>query len=849
MNIKKKLKHEKIIFLFITMKRIAKKILPKMVYNNLRKQYRKYNPKKVEPPVKKRKIVINPKRDMIIPPRRVERGIEAVECVEYDKSELKIGIISINTHTSVLNFACPLHSLVFSKVLGNLGYNNVMILDYYPVYYPKNLDFKYPLITALKRRESEEKKKLVKKWTRLFYDRIERFEKFENFIDTHYNSSKNPYTGELLDTLEEAEGINCYIVATDTVWKRYAGGFDKGFLLASRAMFDAYKIAYSVSRGGGKYRKDVEKEFLSLIRNIDDISVREESFSKYISSISGNEIEPSIVLDPVFLIGKEFYQSLMIHPKKKNYILLYLMQGDINLAKQAVEFAKKNNLNLIELSTFDKYKKKFGYSRHEVIYNIGIEEWLGYINDAEYIFTNSFHGSCLSIILEKQFFLGGKRGGDKTTFLIERFNLQSRKIEQAFDEEGEILIENIDYNAVHNKYEEQLKVSMKFLENALKNASKFVAARKNTNKDYFTTGDKYLCTNCTACEKICPDNAIEMVQDIEGFYFPEINDENCTKCGLCQKTCPYNKKTELYENPLKVYLGHNNKEEDRVKSSSGGIFAAMADYFLKNGGVVVGVRFNEKWEAIYDVAETEEECLALRYSKYVQARDNNVYIKTKKILEEGREVLFTGNPCKIAGLLNYLGKEYENLYCADILCHGTNSPIMLSKYLEEKQQNKQLKHFQFRSPHAPQGPVTVEYVYEDGKREISNKRDDLYMGAFLKNVMLKRSCYECKYCGNNGISDITFGDFWGGKKLYKGNDAKKGLSCVKINTPKGDKLYNKLDVYSQEQTVEEMYAKNHKRPAKFPIQRNKIFHWINRENMTVADAMARAIEEIENKKK
>ena len=264
--------------------------------------------------------------------------------------------------------------------------------------------------------------------------------------------------------------------------------------------------------------------------------------------------------------------------------------------------------------------------------------------------------------------------------------------------------------------------------------------------DYLRTEVKSLCSSCTACEKGCPAKAIRMVRDGEGFYYPEINKTKCINCGKCRKLCPHNNKKLLYSEPIQVYLAYNKNENDRINSSSGGIFGAMSDYILKENGAVVGVRFDENFMALYDIAETEEECFKFRYSKYVEAMDNDIYIKTKTILETGRKVLFTGTPCKIAGLLNYLEKDYENLYCADILCHGTNSPMILRRYLEEKEKSKnsKLKHFQFRSPKAPQGPVTIEYNYENGETELLTRFEDLFMGAFLKNIMLKRSCYECK---------------------------------------------------------------------------------------------------------
>ena len=742
-------------------------------------------------------------------------------------NKLKIGILSINSHTMDLNFACPLHSLVFSNALTSLGYDNV-IINYYPVYSSKEKNAKKEAVLAAN-----------------LPGRKERFEKFEAFVEQHYNYTENEYSAAVLDAMPNAEGINCYIAATDTIWRYYAKGFDKGFLLNCRAMQSAYKIAYSASRGPCTYGPVEEKIFFNYINNINDISVREESFADYITENS--DINAQVVLDPVFLAPKGYYDSLAIAPEQKGYVLIYLMQekNAEEFLDIAAKFAKDRGLDLIELSKFFHHTEQTGYDRHRVIYDIGIEEWLGYIKHADYVFTNSFHGSCFSIMFEKQFFFNGKRGGDKVKLLFKRFGLEWRSEELAFDENANLTAGDIDYAPVNEIRERLLAKSLDFLKTSLKKAEQFVETTADLPDDYFKAGDKYLCTGCTTCAKRCPTNAITKEQDNEGFWFPAIDEASCVKCGLCSKVCPHNGKQQLYAEPQNVYLAFNKDENVRANSSSGGIVGAMTDYILKQGGAVVGVRFNEHYEALYDIAETAEDCLAFRFSKYVEAADNDIYPKTKAALETGRKVLFSGTPCKVAGLLNFLGKDYDNLYCIDTLCHGTNSPLMLKKYLEEKQeeQGSRLSHFQFRSPKAPQGPVTIEFQYENGQSEIANKHTDLYMGGFLKNVMLKRSCYACEYCGNNGISDITFGDFWGGKQFYTKDDANKGLSCLKVNTPKGKALFQQLNIYAQEQTVEEMYAKNHKRPSKFPPQRDKIFEWINYEGLSATQALVRATAE------
>jgi len=822
------------------MKEILKKILPESakVYYRKRINYRKRSKKELKNKTMGEKINLTRVR-------RIKRKYKKLNSSKYP---LKIGLVSINTNSKSLNLACALHTFVFSEVLTGLGYNN-LVVNYYQHYHNKNEDLRFPLIRLLKsNNKSKKHQEAIKMWTEMFYQRIGRFDKFQEFVKKHYNLTKNAYTAISLDQISNAEDINCYIAVTDVIWKNYRTfGFDKGFFLNCHGMENAYKIAYSTSRGPSKYRPKASKEeFLEYIKNIDEISVRERDLANYITSVS--DINAEVVIDPVFLKDKDYYKKLLITPNKKGYVLVYLaMSNSYELVSLAAKFAEEHNLDLIELSEFYTNKEQIGYSRHSVIYDVGVEEWIGYINNADYVFTNSFHGICLSVILEKQFF-SGKRGL-KLDSLMETFNIEYRKTMNAFDENGKLIVKNIDYTLVNEIREKIVDKSMKFLKNALKNAENYVEEYETLNCDYLSIKDKYNCTSCTACEKICPEKAITMVQDSEGFNFPEIDKNKCTDCKSCNKVCPYNNKKLLYSNPIKTCLSYNRNEEDRKNSSSGGMYASMADYILKHGGSIVGVKFNEKWEAMYDIAETKEDYLEFRYSKYVEAMDNDIYIKTENVLNTGKKVLFTGTPCKISGLLNYLGKFYDNLYCVDIICNGTNSPMILEKYLSEKQKDSSLKHFQFQSPKAPQESKTIEYVYENGETELLNSQEDLYMSTYLKNLMLKPSCYDCLYSGNNGISDITIGDFLGNKELIIKNGVDNGISSVKINTPKGRTLFENIDVYSQEQTINQMYAENHRKSPELPTQRDKLFEMINKDKIMVTDAFKKVLNEIDGNRK
>ena len=193
--------------------------------------------------------------------------------------------------------------------------------------------------------------------------------------------------------------------------------------------------------------------------------------------------------------------------------------------------------------------------------------------------------------------------------------------------------------------------------------------------------NKTECMGCHACFNKCPKQAIEMVEDEKGFKYPKVNKEKCIECGLCEKVCPIINNRKILNEP-KAYAIINKKDEIREKSSSGGIFTLLAEYVIKNGGVVFGAAFDENWNVKHYYVEDIQDINIFRGSKYMQSIIGNTYKQAEEFLKDDRIVLFTGTPCQIEGLKAYLGKEYDKLYTQDIICHGVPSPKVHNIYLE-----------------------------------------------------------------------------------------------------------------------------------------------------------------------
>lgn len=319
------------------------------------------------------------------------------------------------------------------------------------------------------------------------------------------------------------------------------------------------------------------------------------------------------------------------------------------------------------------------------------------------------------------------------------------------------------------------------------------------------------CTGCYACENVCPKGCITMESDPEGFWYPKVDMEKCNNCGLCERVCPIIHKKEEKNSP-RTYACYNKNQKIRMESSSGGIFNLIAEQILDNDGVIFGARFDEKFNVIHDYLETKEELEAFRGSKYVQSRIGDTYKQAKGFLKQGRQVLFTGTPCQIGGLKSYLQKDYDNLFCVDIVCHGVPSPKVWQKYISYQEDCYASFPWRitFRRKDRGWKRYSVSLLFNNDTEYLKSYKEDLYMKAFLKNVCLRPSCYACNFKTLHRESDITLADFWGIQNILPELDNDKGTSLIFVNSMKGKRLFNKIQnqVVYQEVDIEKAVSYN-----------------------------------------
>lgn len=298
--------------------------------------------------------------------------------------------------------------------------------------------------------------------------------------------------------------------------------------------------------------------------------------------------------------------------------------------------------------------------------------------------------------------------------------------------------------------------------------------------------DKTRCCGCHACYNICPQECITMQSDDEGFRYPVIDREECTECDLCDMVCPIMCSNKVDNQPI-AYACINRDNNIRQQSSSGGVFSLIAENILGNKGIVFGAGFDADFNVEHSWVDDIDDLSRFRGSKYVQSNIGDTYKEVRGFLGQGRQVLFTGTPCQVAGLKSYLGKDYESLICADIICHGVPSPRVWQRYKEQLEEihHAKAERIAFRRKNYGWKLYSVSFSFDNETEYSKPLTEDVFMQGFLKNLYLRPSCYACSFKTLNRLSDITLADFWGIQNVLPDLDDDKGTSLVLVHSQKG----------------------------------------------------------------
>lgn len=323
------------------------------------------------------------------------------------------------------------------------------------------------------------------------------------------------------------------------------------------------------------------------------------------------------------------------------------------------------------------------------------------------------------------------------------------------------------------------------------------------------------CCGCSACIHACPKDAIAFQKDERGFLYAEIQEDRCVECGRCKTVCPILNTKAEGEQPPKAYAA-SSLEASSDKSSSGGIFALIAQKFIERGGVVFGTAMTEDFHVQVIGVTNVEDLIKLQGSKYVQSDMRNAFDQIKQHLDHQIPVLFSGTPCQTSAIKNVFGKR-DGLYLIDLVCHGVPNEQMFRDSVAHLQSkyNHQIAQIRFRDKrygHGVIGSVTLQ----NGKvKKLPAYRYDYY-ALFLKNNILTESCYQCPYANPNRIGDLTLCDYWNvhvhERDFYNACNQKglNGISAVMVHTSKGAELYEAIagSVFQKETEMRKVQANN-----------------------------------------
>lgn len=359
--------------------------------------------------------------------------------------------------------------------------------------------------------------------------------------------------------------------------------------------------------------------------------------------------------------------------------------------------------------------------------------------------------------------------------------------------------------------------------------------------------DKHNCCGCEGCVQVCPKHCIHLYQDKEGFFYPKVETSLCIECDLCKNVCPVINIREQ-SLPREVWAAQNKDKTVRENSSSGGIATMLAEKIINEKGVVFGVVMNEKCDAVHKYAETSEQLVSFRGSKYIQSKIGNTFQQVRDFLNAERQVLFIGTPCQVSGLKCFLRKDYPNLFTVDFICHGVASPGIFKWYLQEEL-NKLATTYDTSEKNTgplsnihsillgdiriPEGIKIMDIRFrdkKDGWKKYSlalnlvktsidgklntvllseNVINNAFLRGFTTNLYLRPSCHQCPTRNYRSGSDITIGDFWGQEITFPDFDNDTGVSCIIIKSKKGLELFNSIrNIKKEPKAIEDVLSFN-----------------------------------------
>ncbi len=717
---------------------------------------------------------------------------------------MKIAILTWVSGTS--NYGSVLQAYALQEYLKSLGFD-VTVLNYKPLMEDAIFPPKYKLYwTKTKDKVHRVVHKNIKmqsilKRTQLVCD---------EFV-SHNIALSAPLQG--IKGLERvANEYDVFICGSDQIWsmnKKVNPAYYLEWVPNTKL-----KISYAPSlpvHNLDSFKIDFLKEKLA---EFEGISVREEKTAEVLKSIVDKDVIS--VLDPTLLVDKKMWENLVSDSQDDNkeaYIICYFL-GQRDFYFDGINAIKKATGLPVKLIPTSGDSINFGL---EMVENVGPLDFMRLIKNAKYVLTDSYHATIFSVIFHKEFYLFKRFDDNKNDTqniriydLTKKLQIDNRIIDS--NTSNMLNAVKLDYDMIDKSIaqlqEESRRYLAEHLPSVIANQNNKSAVEENDRNFDTVFTDKSKCSGCGACYDACPVQAIEMQEDEIGYKYPVINKDVCLKCGKCRRTCPLSNPVEK-SFITESYIAATKDVKKSEQSSSGGVFPLLCEKILESDGVVYGAEIRKHNDGLLYVShvgiEGADEICKLYNSKYIQSNTAGIYKDVKEKLLDGKKVLFSGTPCQVQGLINFLGKDYADLYTVEVICHGVPSHKIFHKYqnyISEKLQGT-INNIVFRDKaRGWDKNICLEYRDNTGaeKSKIIPFYESSYFMMFLKGDILRDSCLKCPFASRTRAADITLGDYWGAEYEHpdfvkkNGNKSlrRQGLSCVIVNSEKGKKMLNAI---------------------------------------------------------
>ena len=702
----------------------------------------------------------------------------------------KVAIMTWHTHE---NFGTALQAGATGSVLKSLGYEADLI-NYIPK--PKITDATF---TDLMWRCKNKAKFIISP----VYATSERSELFKDFL------KKSAGYTSFCTSFPELHDLNgnydAFICGSDQIWSPVF--FDNKYFL-DFVENPNKMIAYAPSTGTSKIENPyVREKMKNLISRFNHLSIREGQGAKIIKELTGRDAK--VVLDSTLLLNAEEWNSYINEAKLEKiqgkYIVCYFLGEANKYMKYVKELSKKMGVPYYVIPVTRKQKK----TENCVPIEVGPCEFVSLIKNAEFVVTDSFHGTAFSVNYNVPFSVfkrfkdnSSESQNSRVYDFLEMLGLENRLVDYKKNV-GNVL--ECDFSVANKKLAKKREESLQYLKNALGSA---VAEPKIQENTPFKITD--LCCGCGACASVCNKGAITLVRNDEGFNNYLIDAEKCLKCGQCKNVCPMtNVKAPEMKNSVALYSVKSNSQEVLKKSSSGGVGYELASQLLERGYAVCGCVYEiatNSAKHIWVTPNEKENLSLLQGSKYIQS-DTAEAINQLDDIAKKYKIAFFGTPCQAAAIDKILSKKglRENAVIIDLICHGVPSYHLWNKYLCDV--NKKCG--------VGENPMVLFRSQEQGWRQLlmridgNNKvykkdehKDDFY-AFFRRGLCYLVACTDCSY-RERSAADLRIGDYWG----YKFDKDKQGVSMVITNTTVGTGLINGLNKTCNiaEQDLEEYWS-------------------------------------------